>query len=101
MGGGYKPKEQGRGEDEEGADMLSRISLAMMYRAARLAGVPLKLEDAPAKVKKSFTVDAALITAFNAYLLACGVEKDKDAKTSFLHEMMEDQHHLYIYGENT
>ncbi len=54
---------QGRGKNEEGADMVSRITLATMYRAARLAGVPLKLEDAPEAVKRSFLVDTGLIQA--------------------------------------
>ena len=41
IGGGYRPGEQGRGSDPQGADLLSRLPLALMYRAARLAGVPL------------------------------------------------------------
>jgi hypothetical protein len=54
---------QGRDKDEEDANMVSCITLATMYRAARLAGVLLKLEDAPEAVKRSFLVDAGLIQA--------------------------------------
>ena len=68
LGGGYAPMEQGRGVDPEGADMLSRIPLAVMYREARLAGAPLKLELAPSGAKLRFKIAPSLITAFNAYL---------------------------------
>lgn len=70
LGGGYAPREQGRGVDPDGADMLTRIPLLTMYRAARLAGVPLKLELASAVVQRRFEVAASTITAFNAYLAA-------------------------------
>lgn len=40
IGCGYCPGEQGRGIDSKGADMLTRIPLLMMYKAARLNGVP-------------------------------------------------------------
>ena len=73
LGGGYVPKEQGKGLDEMGVDMLSRIPLANMYRAARLAGVPLKLELASATVKEYFKIAPETITAFNQYLSAATV----------------------------
>jgi hypothetical protein len=96
IGGGYLPREQGRGKDGEGADLISRITLAVMYRAARLAGVPLKLEDAPEKVKNWFRIDPAVIHTFNAYLQFCGVQHDKPAVSKPLHELMAQQHQLYI-----
>ena len=94
VGGGYFPKEQGRGKDAQGEDMLSRIPLSMMYRAARLAGVPLKLEDAPETVKRGFRVSPKLIETFNAFVTASG-EAAKD-KPQPLHEIMAKQHQLYI-----
>lgn len=90
VGGGYRPTEQGRGTDPEGHDKLSRIPLGAMYRAARLAGVPLKLERAPDKVKSSFRVAPDTAAAFNAYLAACPDIKGQ------LHELMAEQHLLYI-----
>lgn len=94
VGGGYLPKEQGRGKDNEGADMLSRIPLSLMYRAARLAGVPVKLEEAPESVKDGFRISPKLIEMFNAYVKAC--EAPAPAKPKQLHEIMADQHELYI-----
>ena len=97
IGGGYLPQEQGRGKDEEGADMVSRITLATMYRAARLAGVPLKLEDAPEAVKRSFLVDAGLIQVFNAYIQFCAKpDAPKESVAGPLHEILAYQHKLYI-----
>jgi hypothetical protein len=95
IGGGYKPCEQGKGIDPEGADLLSRITLAVMYRAARLAGVPLKLEEAPASVKRDFTIAPAIIETFNTYLQACGVQPEKPVFGQ-LHTVMAQQHMLYI-----
>jgi hypothetical protein len=37
LGGGYAPREQERGVDPNGEDMLTPIPLLTMYRAARLA----------------------------------------------------------------
>ncbi len=69
VGGGYLLHEQGKGVDETGSDMLSRMPLAHMYREARLAGVPLKLElVAQQWVKDSFKIAPASIAAFNRYL---------------------------------
>ncbi|HJV75985.1 MAG TPA: DUF2235 domain-containing protein [Noviherbaspirillum sp.] len=94
VGGGYGPSEQGRGKDPEGSDLISRIALAVMYRAARLSGVPLKLEEAPDSVKKSFRIAPEAIDAFNAYLDA--YRSEQRPVTAPLHELMEHQHALYI-----
>lgn len=85
LGGGYAPREQGRGVDPDGADMLTRIPLLAMYRAARLASVPLKLELASAVVQRRFKVAASTITDFNAYLAAC------TTKTGTLTAIMREQ----------
>lgn len=92
VGGGYLPMEQGRGKHAEGEDMLSRIPLSMMYRAARLAGVPIKLEEAPEAVKQAFRISPKLIETFNAYVNAC----PKPNTVLKLHEIMAFQHQLYI-----
>lgn len=94
IGGGYSPLEQGRGKDPEGSDLISRIALAVMYRAARLAGVPLKLEEAPDSVKRSFQIAPETIDAFNAYLDA--YKSEQRPVEGPLHELMEHQHALYI-----
>ena len=94
VGGGYLPKEQGRGKDARGEDKLSRISLSIMYRAARLAGVPVKLEEAPESVKQAFRVSPKLLETFNAYVNACPKPTGKSAPQ--LHEIMAYQLQLYI-----
>ncbi len=71
VGGGYRPGEQGRGVDPDGSDMLSRIPLLLMYKAARLSGVPLKLEFATPQAKARFALKADTIKAFNAYIATC------------------------------
>jgi hypothetical protein len=102
IGGGYQPLEQGRGKDKEGADMVSRITLAVMYRAARLAGVPLKLEEAPDTVKRAFKVDPAVIEKFNAYINETNryfknpISLDGKPTPLPLHDLMAQQHQLYI-----
>jgi hypothetical protein len=70
LGCGYCPCEQGRGVDRSGADMLARVPLLYMYEAARLAGVPLKLEFASEVARRRFKVVPATIAALNAYLAA-------------------------------
>ncbi len=99
IGGGYAPLEQGRGKHPEGDDLISRIPLATMYRAARLAGVPLKLEEAPESVKRAFRMEPSVIQAFNAYIEGCrqahGITKD-EPMASPLHKLMEQQHKLYV-----
>lgn len=95
VGGGYLPMEQGRGKDAQGEDMLSRISLSMMYRAARLAGVPVKLEEAPEQVKRAFRISPKLIETFNAFVSACA-DTTAAKRPTPLHEIMAKQHQLYI-----
>ena len=73
LGSGYCPKEQGRGEDELGSDMLARVPLLYMYHEARLAGVPLKLDLAPPNVKDKFKISPSTIKAVNDYLATCTV----------------------------
>ncbi|QAU35318.1 DUF2235 domain-containing protein [Janthinobacterium sp. 17J80-10] len=102
IGGGYKPLEQGRGKDKEGADMIARITLAVMYRAARLVGVPLKLEEAPESVKRAFKLDPAVIEKFNAYVKHTNehfknpIGKDEKPHSVPLETLMAQQHQLYI-----
>ena len=74
LGCGYAPGEQGRGLDEDGADMLARVPLIYMYRQARLAGVPLKLELANEDAQERFKLMPETIRALNAYLATCQVK---------------------------
>lgn len=85
VGGGYCPREQGRGIDTSGDDMLSRIPLLMMYKAARLNGVPLKLELASETAKAKFALREKTINDFNAYLATCSVKEGP------LHRIMREQ----------
>jgi hypothetical protein len=71
IGCGYSPGEQGKGTDPNGDDMLSRIPLLMMYKAARMNGVPLRLETASSIAKSRFAVKSSTIEAFNAYIATC------------------------------
>jgi hypothetical protein len=71
IGSGYCPGEQGRGVDPNGNDMLARVPLLMMYKAARLNGVPLKLELANPPAKARFALASSTIKAFNAYIASC------------------------------
>ncbi len=73
LGCGYSPGEQGRGTDPNGADMLARIPLLLMYKAARLSGVPLKLEMARPVAQDRFRLSLGAIAAFNAYIGECKV----------------------------
>lgn len=90
IGGGYTPGEQGRGQDPQGADMLSRVSLALMYRTARLSGAPLKLEKAAPVSRQRFAVHPDVIRALNAYIDACAVRTDS------FRNIMRDQMKLSI-----
>jgi hypothetical protein len=85
VGCGYAPGEQGRGTDANGDDMLARIPLLMMYKAARLNGVPLKLELANRPARARFALKAETINAFNAYIATCKVT------TGPLHHIMREQ----------
>jgi hypothetical protein len=84
VGGGYEPRQQGKGTDPTGADMLSRIPLLFMYKQARLAGVPLKLELADPIAQSKFAIAAQTIEDFNAYLSAC--KKKSGSLTDIIRE---------------
>ncbi|MES3025719.1 MAG: DUF2235 domain-containing protein [Pseudomonadota bacterium] len=84
LGCGYAPLEQGRGARADGSDMLARIPLVYMYKMARLAGVPLKLELASAEAKKRFVIQPSTIKALNDYLAAC--KKTKGSVTEVMRE---------------
>jgi hypothetical protein len=71
VGCGYCPGEQGRGRAADGSDMLARIPLLMMYKTARLNGVPLKLELTNAPAQARFALSPEAIKAFNAYIATC------------------------------
>jgi hypothetical protein len=90
LGCGYCPCEQGRGVDPSGADMLARVPLLYMYKAARLAGVPLKLEFASDVARRRFKVVPATIAALNAYLAA------SPTKQGPLSAIMREQAKLHI-----
>ena len=67
VGGGYAPGEYGKGRGAQSA-MLSQIPLAHMYKAARLAGVPLRpFSDLEPTIQDDFLVGAELASAWNAY----------------------------------
>ena len=85
VGCGYCPTEQGRGTDPNGDDMLSRIPLLMMYRAARMNGVPLKLELANSPARLRFALKPEAIAAFNAYIATC------EQKQGPIHRIMREQ----------
>ncbi|WP_263773072.1 DUF2235 domain-containing protein [Propionivibrio soli] len=70
VGGGYAPGEQGKGCGSQAA-LLSQIPLAHMYKAARLAGVPLTpFSELEARDKVDFEVAPALASAWEAYTAA-------------------------------
>lgn len=90
VGGGYGPMEQGRGRDAQGNDKLSRVALAVMYKEARLSGVPLKLERARPLTKDRFKVHADSLQAVNDYLSICSLKEGP--LQAILQEQM--QHYL-------
>jgi hypothetical protein len=85
IGCGYCPCEQGKGADPNGNDMLARIPLLMMYKAARLNGVPLKLELAAPIAQARFALKPEAIKAFNAYIATCRETRGE------LHRIMREQ----------
>lgn len=95
IGSGYTPKEQGRGITDDGSDMLARVPLTMMYKAARLSGVPLKLEWAPEVAKQRFAISKNVIDDLNSYLECCSV------KEGSLTDIMREQAHLRILYHRT
>ena len=74
VGGGYPPDDQGRALGQGAAGdkfKLSQISLAQMYREARMAGVPLAPESAmDADKRQNFAIASQLREDFNAYVAA-------------------------------
>jgi len=90
IGCGYCPGEQGRGRDADGADMLARIPLLMMYKTARLNGVPLKLELANGQAQSRFALKPEAIKAFNAYIATCRETNGP------IHRIMREQTRKYI-----
>lgn len=85
IGSGYCPTEQGRGSDPGGADMLARIPLLIMYKAARLGGAPLKLELASDIARKRFALEPGVVKAFNDYIATC------NEKRGPIHRIMREQ----------
>lgn len=92
VGGGYRPTEQGRGTDPQGADLLSRLPLAHMYREARLANVPLNVygKGVACEAKAAMEVAPSTIATFNAYLAECRV------KSGRLADIIDEQYRLYV-----
>ena len=90
IGCGYCPGEQGRGIHPNGDDMLARISLILMYKTARLSGVPLKLELAGQEAQDRFALTRKTVVDFNAYIASCKVKKGP------LHQIMREQARKYI-----
>lgn len=74
VGGGYPPDDQGRALGQGAAGdkfKLSQLSLAQMYREARMAGVPLAPESAMIDFQKTnFAIAPQLREDFNAYVAA-------------------------------
>jgi len=70
--------------------MISRISLILMYKTARLSGVPLKLELASREAQDRFAITNKTIMDFNAYIATCQV------KTGPLHQIMREQARKHI-----
>ncbi|MFY0478130.1 T6SS phospholipase effector Tle1-like catalytic domain-containing protein [Achromobacter marplatensis] len=91
VGGGYKPAEQGRGQND--SDKLSQIPLCDMYREAVQAGVPLRLHRAPTRFKVQFDVSPELRTAFNAYVEAT---RDISARQASTRQIMYGHYVQYL-----
>ncbi|MEH6433913.1 T6SS phospholipase effector Tle1-like catalytic domain-containing protein [Massilia sp. DD77] len=90
VGGGYGPMQQGKGVNPDGSDMLSRLPLLYMYRKARLAGVPLRLDLADEWAQKKFAIDARVLKDFNAYVSTC------TKKSGSLTDIMREQQILQM-----
>lgn len=72
VGGGYAPGEYGKARGAQSA-MLSQIPLAHMFKAARLAGVPLRpFSEIQTAVQDDFLVSSELASAWNAYTAELG-----------------------------
>jgi len=74
VGGGYPPDDQGRALGQGAAGdkfKISQISLAQMYREARMAGVPLAPESSMLDYQRqNFAIAPQLREDFNAYVVA-------------------------------
>lgn len=74
VGGGYPPGDQGRAQDD--SRKLSQITLAQMYREARMAGVPLAPASAmDAPKARNFAIHPQLRDDFNAYVEATRTDR--------------------------
>ncbi len=72
VGGGYAPGEQGKGRGSQSA-LLSQIPLLHMFKAARLAGVPLiPYSELEATIQDDFQVSDDLKSSWEAYTAALG-----------------------------
>lgn len=80
LGGGYGQGVHGKGVDNIRRDQLSRIPLAVMYRDARISGVPLKLEKALGQDKVGFEISLQTIDDFNTYIGTCQVRSGDTGK---------------------
>lgn len=70
VGGGYSPGEQGKSLGSQGL-LLSQIPLALMYREAMAAGVPLvPFSQLQERDRMDFSVDSPLAKAWEAYAAA-------------------------------
>jgi len=69
VGGGYCPKEQGRGITV--GQMVSQVPLLHMHKIARLAGVPLvTYRQMPSDLQADFALSPELAANWNAYMAA-------------------------------
>ncbi|XYI35439.1 Tle1 phospholipase domain-containing protein [Cupriavidus oxalaticus] len=89
VGGGYAPGNQGRSVKGH-ASLLSQIPLVHMYRAARVAGVPLvRFDDLKKTVKDEFEVSQGVMGAFNLYLQCLKATEETDyLKLTYRHMLL-------------
>jgi len=72
VGGGYGPGDFGKGRGSQ-SSLVSQISLAHMFKEARLAGVPFTpFSELEQSVKDDFEINQELATAWNAYTTELG-----------------------------
>lgn len=76
VGGGYGPGDFGKGRGSQ-SSIVSQIPLVHMFKAARLAGVPLTpYSELEQSVKDDFAINRELASAWNAYTAALGENGD-------------------------
>ena len=68
VGGGYSPKEQGRGPGGKDSEKLSLLALEAMYGAAKVAMVPLDSALARSGGYDPFQIDKSVRDAFGAFM---------------------------------